>query len=427
MAHVPKGRQGGGGWLFIGLAAVATVPALLTYTSAIAPPVEIETLLYGIAILGSSFLVSWGAEVAQLDISQALAIVFLAFIAVLPEYAVDLTFAFKAGRQDAGGHALAQLCGVEHPCRSLAVANMTGANRLLIGVGWAAVVLVWWLRSGNKKVRLHDEHRGEVGYLVMATMWAFVIAIRGQIGLLDVGVLLTMFVAYLWRAAKQESDEPELIGPPIVIAALGVVRRRIVTILIFIFAAGMILIAAEPFSEGLVHTGEKLGASPFLLVQWLAPLASEAPEMIIAILFVLRGKPGAGLGTLVSSKVNQWTLLIATLPLVYALARGGLHPMLLDGRQVEEIVLTASQSAFALAVLANMVISRLEAVGLMVLFLAQFGFRSTASRYGFSIAYGVLLAIIFVTDGKARRGLKAALAEALTPPWRSPSPAEKRR
>ena len=29
-----------------------------------------------------------------------------------------------------------------------AVANMTGANRLLIGLGWPAVVFIFWFRDG---------------------------------------------------------------------------------------------------------------------------------------------------------------------------------------------------------------------------------------------------------------------------------------
>ncbi|MFN8558245.1 MAG: hypothetical protein U0531_13185 [Dehalococcoidia bacterium] len=40
---------------------------------------------------------TWSAEAAEHDISQSLALAVLALIAVLPEYAVDLTFAWKAG------------------------------------------------------------------------------------------------------------------------------------------------------------------------------------------------------------------------------------------------------------------------------------------------------------------------------------------
>lgn len=405
------------GWLLIAGAAAATLPAALVRFSVLNVSVEIDTLLFGIAILGAAFLLSWGAEVAQLDISQALAIAFLAFIAVLPEYAVDLTFAWKAGQQDAAGGLLSELCG-DDPCRQLAIANMTGANRLLIGLGWATVVLIWAWRSKQKEVRLDDGYRTELGFLLLATLWAFSIPIRGELNFIDLGVLITLFVAYIWRAAQKDSEHPDLIGPPVVIAALSVAKRRAFTIAMFLFAATMIFISAEPFAEGLVHTGEKFGIDPFLLVQWLAPLASEAPEMIIAILFVLRGKPGTGLGALVSSKVNQWTLLIATLPLVYSISRGGFFAMPLDSVQAEEILLTAAQSAFAIAVLANLSINKKEAVGLLVLFLAQFGFTDPTARYIFAGAYIALMLIILIRR-QARAGLRSALADALTPPWKS--------
>ncbi|MBI4730286.1 MAG: sodium:calcium antiporter [Acidobacteria bacterium] len=403
----------------IGLAAASTVPAILVKAGVLGFRVEIDTVLYGVAILGAAFLLSWGAEVAQLDISQALAIAFLAFIAVLPEYAVDLVFAWKAGSQDFAAGALGHLCG-EQQCRQLAIANMTGSNRLLIGLGWSAVVLTWWLKTRQRSLQLGTIRRTEIGFLLLATLWAFTIPMRRYLSLLDLGVLGALFVAYIWRLAMQEAEEPELVGPPVAVAALPVAARRAATLAMFVFAAAVILAAAEPFADGLVRTGEKFGIDSFLLVQWLAPLASEAPEMIIAILFVLRMRPGAGMGTLISSKVNQWTLLIATLPLVYSIANhSATHALHLGSRQVEEVFLTAAQSAFAIAVLANLRISRAEATLLLVLFGAQFRFESTVVRYGFATAYLALCAAILIASRENRRGLWLALRDAVQRPWRA--------
>ena len=415
-----------GEWKFIAFAAAACLPAILLRFDAFSISIEVDTLLFGVAILGAAFLLSWGAEVAQLDISQALAIAFLAFIAVLPEYAVDLVFAWKAGTQDRilaetavapATCGMAEGGGVTH-CRDLAIANMTGANRLLIGIGWAAVVLIWYWRSKEPQVVLGESRRTELGFLLLATLWAFTIPLRGNVSLIDLIVLGAMFVGYLWHAAREEAEEPELVGPPLAIAALPERRRRRFTAMMFLFAAGVILASAEPFAHGLVQTGERLGVDKFLLVQWLAPLASEAPEMIIAILFVLRAKPGAGLGTLVSSKVNQWTLLIATIPLVYAVAHRGFGPMSLDGRQVEEVLLTAAQSVFAIAVLANLSIGRGEALMLLVPFLAQFGFTSTATRYVFSAFYGAGALYLLARHPEARQGVARAARAALSRPRR---------
>ena len=134
----------------------------------------------------------------------------------------------------------------------------------------------------------------------------------------------------------------------------------------------MILLCAEHFAEALVASGEALGVSEFLLVQWVAPLASEAPELLVAGLYAWRLNTNAGLGTLVCSKVNQWTLLVGTLPIVFAIAAGGLHGLPLDTVQREELFLTAAQSFFAVAVISNLSMSLREAGFLFGLFWAQF-------------------------------------------------------
>ena len=410
------GRQ----WLLMASAGLLAVPAFALRLDVLDLSLGAETVLFGLGILGAAFLLSWAAEVAQLDISQGLAIAFLAFIAVLPEYAVDLVFAWKAGVQDAARVGNEMLCGAHETCRQLAIANMTGANRLLIGLGWAVVVLVWWRRSGNKGIVLPVSRRTELGFLLLGTLWAFTIVIRGSLSIVDTVLLVGLFAFYIWHTAREEQEHPELVGPPVVIAAMGAVRRRLVTLAMFAFATVAIIASAEPFAHGLVEVAEGAGFSPFLAVQWLAPLASEAPEMIIAVLFVLRAKPHQGLGALVSSKVNQWTLLVGTLPLAYAISFGSLsHAMVLDGRQIEEIFLTAAQSLFAVAVLSNLTISRGEAAGLLVLFLAQLGFESTTIRVGFAFAYLALFLVLVLPRPDRRRELLLAIRTALRKPGKA--------
>src|SRR5437870_5342052 len=113
---------------------------------------------------------------------------------------------------------------------------------------------------------------------------------------------------------------------------------------LFIFAAGVGILSAEPFADGLVTTDRRLGIDEFLLVQWLAPLASEAPEFLVAALLAVRGKPGAALAVLLSSRINQWTLLVGSLPIAYSIGAGHVAPLPLDERQVAEVLLTAAQS-----------------------------------------------------------------------------------
>ncbi len=323
-------------------------------------------LLSGAGICGSAFLLSWATEVAQLDIARALALAFLALVAVFPEYAVDVYFAWRAG-QDAS-------------YTPYATANMTGANRLLIGVGWAAPVIAYWIRHRRVQVVLPRDQAVEVNFLALATVYSFVIPLKGTLSLIDTVILLAMFVGYVVTAGRAHHEEPELEGPAEAIARLGVVGRRAVVLAIFAVAGVAIFTAAEPFAEALIATGKQLGIEEFLLVQWLAPLASESPEFIVAVLFALRGAVAAGLGTMISSKVNQWTLLVGALPAAFALSSGSLGPMELDARQREEIFLTSAQSLFALVVISDFRFSIIEAGLLFALFLPQFFYTGPSAR-----------------------------------------------
>ena len=111
------------------------------------------------------------------------------------------------------------------------------------------------------------------------------------------------------------------------LVSLPKVQRRVGTAAMFLYAAGGILASAEPFCEGLVGTGKVLHINEFFLVQWLAPIASEAPEFVLALVFAWRGQAGMALGSLISSELNQWTLLVGMIPGVYAVSHGSLdHP-----------------------------------------------------------------------------------------------------
>lgn len=361
-----------------------------------------ESVGAGVAIFGAAFLLSWAAEASEKDIPQSLALAFLALIAVLPEYAVDMYFAWQAPH---------------HPeYTAFATANMTGANRLLIGVGWAAVVATCWLRRRSVAVRLERSHSIEIFFLLLATIYSFVIPWKGTISPWDSLVLVGCFTAYIVFASRIPHAEPELVGPAEMIASLPKRRRRAVTILLFGYSALAIVAAAEPFAEGLIATGRMLGIEEFILVQWLAPLASESPEFIVALLFAWKGKPGAGMGALISSKVNQWTLLIGMLPIVYSISGGSLAAMPLDERQAEEILLTGAQSLFAVAILADLRFSLRDGAAVFVLFATQLFFTDPATRYAYSGLYVVLTVLIFTFGGTERRQALRALAGYLFEP-----------
>lgn len=402
----------------MGLAVAITIPGVVIRLADVSLGHGIDALVFGLAIVGAAFILSWAAEVAQLDISAGLAIAVLALIAVLPEYAVDMVFAWKGGQAVEQYGAACQAPGAtgETDC-SLALANMTGANRLLIGIGWSLVVFLAIYRSRKRpprlrEVRLERQHAVEVAFLGLATVYSLTLPLKSQITLIDAAILVSIFAAYTWRISKAPAEEPHLVGPARLVGTFGVAKRRATVIGMFVLAATVILLSAEHFAEALVATGQEFGISEFLLVQWLAPLASEAPELLVAGMFAWRLNTNAALGTLVSSKVNQWTLLVGTLPIVFTIAAGGLYGLPVDAHQREELFLTAAQSFFALAVLATLSISLREAWLLFVLFWAQFIIGAIVpeslqgvERIAVGAAYMVLGLVIFARERELIRPL----------------------
>ena len=419
---VRSGRQR----LNVGLALGVTVPGsylgLARLTGLphpeLTPP--LQALLFGLAVVGAAFLLSWAAELAALEISAGLAISVLALVAVLPEYAVDFVFAWRGGNAVQANGTCVE--GDQNPC-SLALANMTGANRLLIGIGWALVVLLAWFRfrrqgrpSGG--VRLPRSSAVEVTYLALATLYSLTLPLKRTVTLVDTMVLVAIFVAYTLRVAKAPPEAPNLVGPSAWLATLAPRRRRSTYLSFFGFAAVVILLSAEPFADGLVETGVQLGINPFFLVQWVAPLASEAPELLVAGLYAWHLNTTNGLSTLVSSKVNQWTLLVGTLPLVFAVAAGTATGLPVGPAQREELLLTAAQSLFAVAILVNLTISVREAAALSGLFLVQFALAAlvpgATELIVLSVVYLVLAVGLLV---RARHLLGPLVRDGLRTPY----------
>jgi cation:H+ antiporter len=412
------------------LAVAATVPGIVLRLGDLHTTNPLDAFLYGLAIIGAAFLLSWAAEAAQLDISAGLAIAILAHNAVLPEYAVDLVFAIKGGNDfQAFGVACqpAHLVGVEESNCSLALANMTGANRLLIGIGWSAVVFIAWYRWRKKHgtpfqgITLERSHSVELAFLSLACVYSLTLPFKSSITLVDAAVLVTIFILYTVRIARAPAEEPHLVGPARWVGGFSTVGRRASVAGLFAFAAIVIFLVAEHFAEALVDTGKSLGIGEFFLVQWLAPLASEAPELLVAGLYAWRLNTNAGLGTLVSSKVNQWTLLVGTLPIAFAIASSSIHGLPIIERQQNEVLLTAAQSVFAVAILVNLSLSVREGWALFLLFTTQFVLGAVVpdnwhntELIGFSVAYLVLAVGILVV---VRTEVPALLRDGIRTPY----------
>jgi cation:H+ antiporter len=415
-------------WVLITVAVLAALPApvlrLLEVTGAAHPDLGNvgSSLLFGLAIMAAATLLIWASDVAETEISATLALVLLALIAVLPEYAVDLFFAWTAPdvpeciQPDFPLDCAGGVSDVAHP-RNLATANMTGANRLLVGLAWPMIFLIFWLRTRSRTMAVERSNSLGILFLGAATLYSFSIPIRGHLSLIDTAVMFTIFAAYMYISSRTPSRHvEEFVGPSAAIGALSTLPRRLTIIAIFVYAAAVIFASAEPFAEGLVDTGEQLGIDEFILVQWLAPLASEAPEFLLAGLLAARGRHGAAMTILIASKVNQWTLLVGSLPLAFSISGGTLSPLDFDARQAEEVYLTAAQSLFAVAIFVNLRLGYREAIPLAVLFITQLFFFDTTVRLGYGSLYLLLALLLFVRDIPVMPNLWSAARETALPP-----------
>ncbi len=322
----------------------------------------------GLAIASAGFALAWGTESMQFIVSQALALALLAVVQVLPEYSVEVVLAYR-GATDAT---------ILH----YATAAMTGANRLLLGLGWPAVFLLSWAATRREGGRLEalelETHQVvEVFFLGAATVYSFVIVAKGSLGVVDAAVLLAIFACYVYIAMKLpahgEEKVEELEGPARAVASMKGMKR--VAVMLCFVALGGVVIAygSEPFVTSFLAVVGSLGLNQYLLIQWLTPVLTELPEAITVFYWAAKtGKGTLALANLISSKLNQWTILVSTIPIVYSLALGGFSSITLTPLQTDEILLTAAQSLYGFVCLVDLKLTRFDAAALFALFMVQF-------------------------------------------------------
>ena len=334
------------------------------------------------SILFSAFLMAWAAEGAQFYISQGLALALLAWLQTLPEFAVEAVIAWEG---DVG----------------LMTANFTGALRLLTGVGWPMIWIVYAFyerRRGDTRsfppIHLSREHAATVAGLAPPLLWFVWIIFKGTLDLWDAGVLLAMYFAYLALLQRIPPSEHEGAedAPRVVRAILSWPEpRRLLGVVALFLAGGVALFfIAPPFLHSMKGVAITMGVSQFVFVQWVAPFLSEMPEKTSAFVWARsRGKAGMALMNMASSNVNQWTVLAAMIPIVYSFAQGQPSAIPLGEHRVE-LILTLLQSALGVVLLANFNFQAYEALGLFALWLAQF--LVPHWREEISVVYAVWLA-----------------------------------
>ena len=177
---------------------------------------------------------------------------------------------------------------------------------------------------------------------------------------------------------------------------------------IMAYSAVTVLITAEPFANSVLLAGTRVGISPYLLVQWLVPLATESPELVIAFVLITHDRAAQGVAVLLSSAVSQWTLALGTLPLAYA-AGAGKGPLPLLGREQIEVLLTMGEALLAVAVLVTLRLRRSDSILMLGLFAAQMAMPFVAIRAVLTLVYLVLAVDILASERWAVPTLRQTL------------------
>ena len=349
--------------------AAAPVCALLILSAGI-PAVHPASVFWTApCILAAAMLIAWAAESAQFFMAQGFALAILAWLQTLPEFAVEAVLAWEQ----------------QVP---LLMANLTGALRLLTGLGWPMIYFTAAIfhrkRTGKwlGPIRLKDDHCVEVLGLAAAMAYSFVVWWKGSLTLVDAAVLIAIYLAYLALLLRMPPEEAETIDDLERIPRAIVTARRPVRIAaiagLFLGGGALIYFTAEPFLASLLALSTSLGVPSFVFVQWVAPLVSEFPEKVSAFYWARTvERASTALMNMVSSNINQWTLLAAMLPITYSLSRGTPSAIPLDGVQELELLLTLAQALLGLLFLLEMKLEWWEAAGLFVLWAVQFVFSAT--------------------------------------------------
>jgi cation:H+ antiporter len=284
----------------------------------------------------------------------------------MPEFAVEAVIAWEAGKDIAKTH--------------LAIANFTGSLRLLVGLGWP---MIYFVAAASRKklsaVKLDKEHSVEIFGLFGPIVYFAFIWWKGSLTVWDAIPLSFFYFLYLWVLWKippiEESEEAiEDLGfvPRKLLSFRG--RARVVAILSLFFGGGVLLFfTAHPFLNSMLALATSFGVSTFVFVQWVAPFLSEFPEKLSAFYWAKKvSTANVALMNMVSSNINQWSILSGLIPVIFVISAGKIQPLQFDLLQRHEIILTILQSFLGFLLLLNLELQFHEALILFVFWFVQF-------------------------------------------------------
>lgn len=317
----------------------------------------------------TSIIIGWAAELTAVHLSAGIALAVLAWLQCSPEFAVEAAIAWSQNSE-------------------LALANLTGSLRLLMGLGWPMVFFIHWIGQARKKKRAKDvtleKHFAvEAAGLGIPVLYFLVIWAKGTWTTIDGIILVSFYGLYFWMLNRErkygekmeeeldEDDEEAWVVRKVL--AMKPATQKIITFSMFLFGGIVLYFTVHPFVESLKAAAFAFGVTEFVFIQWVAPIASEFPEKVTAFNWARDPKKvSMAVVNMLSSVTSQWTLLAGLVPIVFSISAGHMVTLELTPFQRTEVLLTIVQSAVAVIFLADLKIKDHEAAGLFILWLAQF-------------------------------------------------------
>jgi cation:H+ antiporter len=420
----PVGRQLLSMAVAIGLATAGVLVGLsLLLELDVHVPAWVQLTILGSGMIGAALILMWTAEAAELDLTPALATWIWPWVALFPEWIITAMLAW--GSRDLVGAFGGKCSGDtgQNPC-SLAMANIVGSTRFLIGIGWAVVVLTAALRfrqRGERRtyIALPRTAAVEIAYFALACSYVLAFPMKRSITAFDTITLGSILLAYMLRITRAPDRSPDLIGPSLYIASFSRGGRRVLVAALFVIFGVTLAFEATYFVQSLIGMGRHIGISSFVLAQWWAPVATVFPELLVAGLYAWRLSTTEALGALLV-RVTQITLLISLLPIVvtsFLVGSYGSIPIGLVDRQ--SLLVTAAQGVLLVAILVDRSLSIREGALLLGLFCLQgvataIWPSSTIRDLSIAAAY-ILIGIWYLS--RSPRNFRAILRDGFRTPY----------
>ncbi len=325
--------------------------------------------------------------------SGRLVILVVALVAALPEGTVEVQLAITRQAE-------------------FVTANLTGATRLDLTAAIAMPALgAVLLRSRGQTMpplAPNPARRLDLAVLALAALWALLVIARGRLTLIEGVIFGALYVVYVLRGQGAEDEHPAAIGVAAEIASLDPSSRRRLCGALLVTAAVAVFMIGRAFPGELLRAGQAIGVDPYLLIQSVIPLFTEAPELIVAGTLMLDRRPAQGVGLLLASSVIQSTLVLASVSAAYLLGGGG-SALPLSGRARVEMLLTAAMTLMAVAALSSLKPERIDGWIVAAAFGLQALFPSWPVRLFLALALLLFAVDVFLSRRRFLRPIAAAL------------------